>query len=138
MTGKRGRPLKKVEPVNTDELPATQGYVKCIARKIYQHTHNNDVQYGWTICTALIAWMVILGVGMMQFLGCGYQSGCMYRNMIPSEIWYAIIAIAIVTTLVTADAYGTDNQDTNRPVYMEDIDKSIRKWKPEKCEEKEC
>ena len=146
-TGKpKGRPKKaapwRTEPAtilqNPDELPATQGYVKCVARKINRHTHTNNVYYVWTAATAVFAWMVILGGGMIQALGCGGLSGCVYRNIVPSEIWYAIIAIAIVTTVIVADAYSTDSEDTNRPSYAEDVNTSIEKWKPEKCKEKEC
>ena len=89
---KDGQPVHSSKPKNPDYEPATKGYVKCIARKLADHTHKRPLP------------MLNLSVAIA-----GYTSGACWIFAIPETEIYkpslitGIFLISIVCTINLID-----------------------------------
>ena len=106
----RGRPRKDGQPnkssssvpvqKNPDCEPATKGYVKCIARQVSDHRHEQNFIPFFNCAIAIICWFVIV-------------YAIVIKVAMPETIYWAISAIAIVTALSTFDGFLNDVGVTN-------------------------
>jgi hypothetical protein len=111
--------VKNVTPkkVNPDQIPATMGYVKCIARKTYYHKHRVDIDSWWTFLTAIVAWMIVIGVNIISLP----SSATVIR--IPEPSYWAVVSIAIVSSVAALDLHGNNRKKTTSPKQLDIIEK---------------
>ena len=121
---KPGRPPKKVGVVNPDNILATRGYVKCIARKIHVHHHKIDNDSWLPAIAAFIGMIVITYLIVFS------------KGLIPEWAYWIVVVFTVIEIIHTNDRSDIGNHYTCSPQDLPILDK----WEePEECEEEdEC
>jgi hypothetical protein len=115
-----------IKPENPDLLPATRGYVKCIARKIHNHKHE---QNGRGIATYLAA---TIGVGLWFVM-------LISTPRTPEWAYWIVVAFDVITICISYDRQMDFYTSTGTPDPNQKYD-VINAWAPKKnncCEPEE-
>jgi hypothetical protein len=123
---------EKPKPENPDLLPATRGYVKCIARRINSHKHPQNSEAGLSML--LVALGGILWVFMVA-------NGTLGPQPHAPEWAYWLVTLFTVTQLSALyTTYSIDGGETNTTSYDSGDQKLLKPWEPKKtdcCEPEE-
>jgi hypothetical protein len=118
-------------PENPDLLPATRGYVKCIARKINNHHHRQSV-CGLATCMAIgiagFAWIIVVVL-----------SNTAGPIRTPEWVYWLLTAFLVTQIINLYELTKIDSNTTADSSYDKDH-KTIEPWKPKKnncCEPEE-
>lgn len=127
-----GRFSTKKEEANPDCRPATVGYVKRIARKVYNHNHMNRASCMFSTIVAVIMW----AVWIVSFFGFGTAQTYMPFAWYPVTTTY--LCCAIVVSAVVLDVLNTSDKSNCYPDHP-GVEHAIAKYTPPVCEDKdEC
>jgi hypothetical protein len=117
---------EKPKQKNPDLLPATRGYVKCIARRINSHKHpQNSDPFVSAILTALggLVWIFMV------------VDGAIAHTPHAPEWAYWLVTLFTVTQLSALyTTYSIDDGETGPTSYNSGDQKLLKAWEPKKSE----
>jgi len=104
---------------NPDKMVATRGYVKCIARHVYYHSHKQDMHVSYSFVVAMFS---TFGIAVALL-----SSHSVNPMFVPEGAFWAMVAVAVATWTSFGDLITTDGETTYQT--MEELD-AIQKYRP--------
>ena len=117
---------EKPQQKNPDLLPATRGYVKCIARRINRHKHpQNSDPFISAILTALggLVWIFMVVDGTIA-----------NTPHTPEWAYWIVVAFTVTQLSIAYAINGIDESETCNTSYDGGDQKLLKPWEPKKSE----
>jgi hypothetical protein len=114
------------KPENPDLLPATRGYVKCIARRINSHKHPQNAGPFVSIILTMIGgmiWVFMVADGIVGI-----------NPHVPEWAYWVVVAFTVTQLSIAYAINDIDASETDTTSYDSGDQKLLKAWEPKKTE----